>query len=86
MSILSTVNRDRTSQNLTIHLGKWAVCPAGLQDGRIWVETVGVDYGDLFRRHIAERSVRVPGPDRTTSDDCVMPDALRSSTNNELLP
>lgn len=50
-----TVTRDRVDQNVTIHEGKWAVCPAGLRDGHVWEATSGLDYDPLFGRRVVEK-------------------------------
>jgi hypothetical protein len=54
-----TVKLERSKQNLTIHDGKWAVCPAGLADGHLWKETPGLRYDDLFVKWAAEHPTTV---------------------------
>ncbi|MDQ6857528.1 MAG: hypothetical protein M3Z65_00865 [Chloroflexota bacterium] len=48
------ISRDLAGQNVTIHQGRWAACPAGARDGHTWAETTGLDCDDLFRRRVAE--------------------------------
>ena len=50
----SKAKPDRSSQILTIHAGKWAVCPAGRDDGHSWKETPGLNYDELFMNHALE--------------------------------
>jgi len=50
----TAVHRDPAKRNLTVHDGKWAVCPAGRDTGHRWQATPGLDYGDLFRIHVTE--------------------------------
>jgi hypothetical protein len=45
---------DRSQQNLTVHEGTWAVCPAGLAEGHEWQATPGIRYDDLFAKWIAK--------------------------------
>ena len=45
---------DRSQQNLTVHEGTWAVCPAGLAEGHEWQSTPGIRYDDLFAKWIAK--------------------------------
>ena len=49
------VKLERGTQNLTIHAGSWAVCPAGQVDGHEWKGTAPVQYEDLFSRRAAEK-------------------------------
>ena len=44
----SKAKPERGSQILTIHEGRWAVCPAGRDDGHIWTETPGINYDEMF--------------------------------------
>ena len=54
----SKVRLERASTSLTIYKRKWAVCPAGLSDGHTWQETTGLNYDDLFEKHVAEKHTR----------------------------
>ena len=55
----ATLKPDRSSEHLTVHEGKWAVCPSGRPSGHVWeAQKDGVSYDGLFRRHVAERSAR----------------------------
>ena len=49
------VKLTRETHNLTIHEGKWAVCPSASPDGHEWEELVnGLNYDDLFERRVLE--------------------------------
>lgn len=52
----SKAKPDRSSQILTIHAGKWAVCPAGREDGHTWEETRGLNYDELIMSHALTRN------------------------------
>lgn len=47
---------ERGSQVVTIHEGKWAVCPGGRDDGHIWNETQGISYEEMFMTSALKRS------------------------------
>ena len=53
----TTPRRDPASNNLMVHKGKWAVCPAGREDGHRWQATTGLDYEEVFRKRVDERPV-----------------------------
>ena len=53
----TTPHRDPSSNNLTVHKGKWAVCPAGRVDRHRWQATTGLDYEAVFRKRVDERPV-----------------------------
>jgi len=50
---------ERSKQNLTIHEGRWAVCPAGLAEGHAWKSTEGVRYDDLIAKWVTSHPARV---------------------------
>jgi len=53
----TTPHREPASNNLTVHEGKWAVCPAGREAGHRWQATTGLDYEEVFRKRVDERPV-----------------------------
>jgi hypothetical protein len=53
----AVAHRDPSGKNLTVHEGKWAVCPAGSADGHRWQGTTGLDYEALFRKRVAEKPI-----------------------------
>ena len=48
------------TQTLTVHEGKWAVCPAGGPDGHTWSAVNSLDYDDLFRKRVVEKRTAAP--------------------------
>ena len=53
----TTPRRDPSTNNLTVHRGRWAVCPAGCESKHRWQATSGLEYEAMFRKHVVERSV-----------------------------
>jgi hypothetical protein len=49
------VKLERTSQNVTVHKGQWAVCAARRPDGHVWQETNGINYDDLFEKRLSRK-------------------------------
>ena len=48
----------RSTENLTIHKGEWAVCSSALAEGHEWHKVPqGVVYEELFARRLSENRV-----------------------------
>jgi hypothetical protein len=53
----TTIRLGRNAQTMTMQMGAWAYCSAGLSGGHIWQATDGVDYDDLFPGRVDQETV-----------------------------